>query len=74
MSAHLKASAAVLSSFEETNEQTRLPISREALHSGGVDVHSFMEKHEPINVIKDTNSFKYNNKCKILDFHNVYMQ
>lgn len=37
-----KASAVVLPSFEETVEQTRLSIWREALHSGGVDVHSFM--------------------------------
>lgn len=37
-----KASAVALPSFEETVEQTRLSIWREALHSGGVDVHAFM--------------------------------
>lgn len=69
-----KAFAVVLPSFEETAEQTRLSIWRETLHSGGVDVHSFMYRYEPIHVLKDKNSFKYRNKYKILDFHNVYMQ
>ncbi len=37
-----KASAVVLPSFEEKAEQTQLSVWREALHSGGVDVYSFM--------------------------------
>lgn len=37
-----KAFAVVLPSFEETAGETRPSMRREALHSGGVDVHSFM--------------------------------
>lgn len=61
ISVYLQASALVLSSFEETNEQTRR-----------LDVHLFTEKCEPKTVIKDK-TFKYNKKYKILDFHDVYM-